>query len=95
MGKGRKKGRRDGNSVDLEKTRLTFRLRATFLAWVDLCYLLKSARETIRPHGKKEYPDRFSTGYQRQLVGNVMRDANILFNTEYRPAEIGIYGEKK
>ena len=41
------------------------------------------------------YKDKFSTGYQRRLVGNVMRDANILFNTEYRPAEIGIYGEKK
>ena len=38
------------------------------------------------------YKDRFSTGYQQQIIGNVVRDANILFNTEYNPLKLGIYG---
>ena len=41
------------------------------------------------------YKNRFTERYGQDLDGKMIGQANMLFNKEYRPAKLGIYGEKE
>ena len=42
-----------------------------------------------------DYKKRFTVRYGQDLDGKMMSQADRLFNREYRPEKLGIYGEKK